>query len=408
MQAQSHPDDSIPRARPAPSRPVANKSVSFSLLIVVGALIIYGVSREWSYLTRTLIPQITQSVTVSFGPRVTPTPAVYEQSNRETLEDVFLSYDDQGVIVTDRSTLRSQRLVKAIAPTRIVRAMPGGQEVVLTQQVADEQSVSVYTLSTQSATELFRFLPSANGVSFEKQVSVSPSGRYIAYSHGAGDLSLYDRTAGENRLLVLGRPCDDGAGDDCSGYFEPQWSPDGEQLLVNKRINDSSTLVVLRPFSQPMESDDLRLAGRDGVWLPSNTAVVAAGEYENLYYLGHFSDVTATSLLAKYFSTDPIRVGTLALSAHTQVAFAYTQSPAVDEAPALGLYDIKTQRFEVLDTGRKGQRWEVLEWIDETQEVVVRVRDDDRVSYAVYATQRDARHELLIPGEYGMVVGQAQ
>ena len=119
------------------------------------------------------------------------------------------------------------------------------------------------------------------GHDFDAYASVSPDGRYIAYTD-VDSVYLFDVATGESRLLLQGNTpaCDTGPGE-CFGYRDLQWSPDGALLLVHKVFYEGGRPVLVDPFAaEPAEIvADTPGSVRPRAWAPDSAAFCGTESY---------------------------------------------------------------------------------------------------------------------------------
>jgi hypothetical protein len=116
--------------------------------------------------------------------------------------------------------------------------------------------------------------------------SISPDRRYVAYVTTEGLWMLDTRTSETKNLLPAGDAEACSSGEDiseCLGYSAPQWSPDGQLLLVTKGFYEGGSAAVLDPFDDPpVELIEASLGDRlpgSANWSPSGGSICAWGQY---------------------------------------------------------------------------------------------------------------------------------
>ena len=85
--------------------------------------------------------------------------------------------------------------------------------------------------------------------------SVSSDGEHVVYAE-MESLLLLDLASGESSRLLESGACAlsvGGSGSDCYGYGEPQWSPDGEVVIVRKLLYEEARTILLNPFESPID-----------------------------------------------------------------------------------------------------------------------------------------------------------
>lgn len=395
----SRNDVSVPRAKPAPARPVANSSVSISLILVTVTLTAIILTRNWQFISKQFVPSLKRDVYRALSTAVTPTPSALTKTTRTSVLGTIISYDSQGAVVMNPSQFVPQRLYASTNPLQVVPLLNTPDTILVSEVVGDTQQMSEYSMTKTSSTPVASYsVGTSTKSSFRSNISVSPSGRYIADIHGEGDLSVYDRETQSDTLLRLSDTCRDAQGTRCIGYSTPQWSPDGQWLLTYKNIYDATTLAVINPFSEDEPDADLQLDSQLAVWLPSSSAVIAAGRYENLYYVGHFADPTRTSLLAGYFPDKSIRVTSMQLSSSTILGFSYRSVDSTKTTSSVGIYDVKQQRFTLVYTGTSDEVLRVVGWNTKGDELYIESVLQDRASLVTYHVQTKRTTAISLRG----------
>ncbi len=395
----SNSDVSVPRAKPDPSRPVANPSVSISLVLVALTLSAIIITRNWQPLTKQWLPTLRRDVYRAFSPKATPTPSILPTFTRTSLIGTVVSYDSAGVVVMNPSQFVPQRMYESANPIHVIPLAENQDSVLISEVIGDTQQMSLYSLVDKSMSPLVSYrLGTGTKTTFRDNSAVSPSGRYIADVHGDGDLSLYDRETQSDILLRLSDTCRDTQAGSCIGYSAPQWSPDGQWLLTYKTIYDATTLAVINPFSEADADADLQLNSQLARWLPSSSAVLAAGRYENLYYIGHFTDPTRTSLLTRYFPDKAIRVTSMQLSSTTLLGFSYQSTDPTKTAPSVGVYNLKSQRFEPAYSGVNDELLRVIGWNAKGDKLYIESTKETSTSLITYHLQTKQTTAILLRG----------
>jgi len=112
--------------------------------------------------------------------------------------------------------------------------------------------------------------------------SLSPDGRYVAWSNPDG-VDLIDlSTGGERRILTSNYgACGTRPPSECYGYADPVWSPDGRLLLVQETFWEASAAVVVDPFQEAPQVAGQPLFGlwvSPVAWSPDSDAFCAHGD----------------------------------------------------------------------------------------------------------------------------------
>src|SRR5207302_5815899 len=111
-------------------------------------------------------------------------------------------------------------------------------------------SVSRQALDADTSEELFTFQANVQEVaSSDPIVSVSPDGRYVAYTDERG-LRLYDVTTQADRSLLSNKPKSPGNSPG-NIYLSPLWAPAGGWLVTTRTGYppfDKPTLDFIRPL----------------------------------------------------------------------------------------------------------------------------------------------------------------
>jgi hypothetical protein len=126
--------------------------------------------------------------------------------------------------------------------------------------------------------ELFRFRGNLKNIEWsETNASVSPDGRYVAYSDRDG-IKLFDSSMSSHRLLAAHGVCTGPRTEDCYGLYDPTWSPTGDWIAIRMVFYEGGTTAFARPDEQQavlIRSPD----GRGGLfrqWYPEQTRLCAS------------------------------------------------------------------------------------------------------------------------------------
>jgi hypothetical protein len=151
--------------------------------------------------------------------------------------------------------------------------------------VAAGEMRNVFTLEardlrTGETTTLASIEPTEHGLLQEG--SLSPDGRYVAWSHPDG-VDLVDlATSGQRRILTSNYgACGTRPPSECYGYSDPVWSPDGRLLLVQETFWEASAVVVVDPFQEAPQVAGQPLFGlwvSPVAWSPGSDAFCAHGD----------------------------------------------------------------------------------------------------------------------------------
>ncbi|MDE3094698.1 MAG: PD40 domain-containing protein [Chloroflexota bacterium] len=132
------------------------------------------------------------------------------------------------------------------------RALGGGQEQVLLEFAGSDKNVEF----------------------FGSNASVSPDGRFIAYSATDG-LHRYDLNTRTDIVLLANKPCvtpDQPEGvPGCYGYYDPVWSPRGDWLVVRKIFYEGARAALVRPLAPGSPAITLDAGGLLAAWTPDGS-----------------------------------------------------------------------------------------------------------------------------------------
>ena len=193
----------------------------------------------------------------------------------------------------------------------VFAGMSGGDTFYWVELVSEEDAVLwQQTLSTGGREELLRF-----GIRFLGHAQVSPGGDRIAYID-FDSVYLLDLVTAEKRLLLQGNAiaCDAPAtggrpAGTCFLYRNPQWSPDGELLVVQKGFYEGAVMVLIDP-DDPVEQEvgDRELDGAYiAEWSPDSRALCIIGRYAapSAFYVARAPDWAMTGYLEDELESAP-------------------------------------------------------------------------------------------------------
>jgi len=409
--------EQIPVARPddAPIAATAQKRPSMTRLIMLVFLIILALLayRNRDYIRFELIPRIERYIALQYnGAVASPAPknstavAAFTQS---TILNHVISYDSRGILVSRPDGTGTRRLVESTDPVRLITTSKAGDSIYYSILSNNTQSVYEKSLATGRSKRLLTFQVSGQNIDwYDTNVAIDANLTHIAFSHDNGSLSLYDIAKNERRLLQKQITCKaneqeattasaiSGA---CQAFYKPAWSPDAQIIAVHKLVHEGEITTLLYPFEPESTPLELPVGGPTFAWMDSSSAMIVAGAYENLYYVGTFSASTATDLLrATFGSTFPVRVDSFRVFQNQYIALTFTPIQAADAQSRLALYDIRTQKVRPLLTAEMGQEIEVLQWINDT-EIFYRTHSASKQHiYATYNIKTNASRTIPIVG----------
>jgi hypothetical protein len=165
--------------------------------------------------------------------------------------------------------------------------LPSEEEAVLWRQ----------TLSTGGREEVLRF-----GRRYFGHAQVSPGGDRIAYVD-YDSVYLLELATGAKRLLLQGNAaaCDSASIGQCFLYRSPQWSPDGELIVVQKGFYEGAIMAIIDP-DDPVEQEigDGELSGAYiAEWSPDSRALCVLGQYAapSAFYVARAPDWNVTAYM---------------------------------------------------------------------------------------------------------------
>ena len=104
----------------------------------------------------------------------------------------------------------------------------------------------------------------------------SPTGRQVAYANGGIWITDLD-TGQSNRLVADNVPKQASQEREVIVYSDPQWSPDGNWLLVRAGYYEGSDFALLSVSGVPRTPIYLNMFVADGTWTEQNTALIFSG-----------------------------------------------------------------------------------------------------------------------------------
>ncbi len=213
--------------------------------------------------------------TATAVPGATATPMPEASPTREPTSDtlVFLRGPDLWVASPDGESMPPRAITSGSLGTRYVgfaRGPDGEIDLYYARQLTEERvennrrlaDYGLYRATMDEGTpeELLRF----SSFAF---VAVSPDGEHVVYTDLDG-LSLLDVASGEISRLFENGTCALESGSDCDSYGYPQWSPDGEVLMVSKFLYEEARTILLNPFESPIDATEAGYGYGRPAWSP--------------------------------------------------------------------------------------------------------------------------------------------
>jgi hypothetical protein len=188
----------------------------------------------------------------------------------------------------------------------VFAGMSAGDTFYWVELVSEDEAVLWrQTLPTGQREELLRF-----GRRYFGAAEIGPDGDRIAYID-YDSVYLFDLVTGEKRLLLQGNAiaCDQQAAGQCFLYRNPQWSPDGELLVVQKSFYEGAVMVLIDP-DDPVEQEvgDRELDGAYiAEWSPDSRALCVIGRYAapSAFYVARAPDWAMTGYLEDELESAP-------------------------------------------------------------------------------------------------------
>lgn len=408
----------IPRATELPPSEVSvaprrRPSTTVMIIIVFLAILAVLAYRNRDYIRFELVPKIQRYIAMQYnGAAASQAPDSTSQAAPFTKRSVLnhiISYDSQGILISQPNGTGVRRLIESNDPTHFLTTTARGELIYYSVLSNSTQSVYEKSLTTGHITRLLSLRAGGrNNEEYSRNVAIDSNVTQIAISHDDGSLSLYDIAKKERRLLQKRIACEDSqkaasaaaaTNGGCQSLYRPQWSPDGQIIALTKRVYDGVTTSLIYPFDPQSVPIDLPVGGPHVAWMNSSSALMVAGEYENLYYVGSFSAPTATNVLrATFGSSYPVLVGSFDIFENQSVALVYTPIQAGDSSKQLAIYDIRTQRLKPHVRASEGEDMEVIQWIDDSQ-IFYRTRAATKQhAYAIYDVKTNTSRTLPIVG----------
>ena len=241
--------------------------------------------------------------TATASPRTLPPTPVVTPLGDESLRIVFFRpYGDRGQyggrLWISRIDGAAEQPVTPEGVEATFAGMSGADTLYWVELLSEDEAVLWrQTLSTGQREELLRF-----GMRYFAHAEVSPGGDRIAYID-YDSVYLFDLVTGEKRLLLEGNAiaCDQQAAGQCFLYRNPQWSPDGELIAVQKVFYEGAVMVLIDP-DDPVEHEvgDRELDGAYiAEWSPDSRALCVIGHYAapSAFYVARAPDWTLTAYL---------------------------------------------------------------------------------------------------------------
>jgi hypothetical protein len=214
-------------------------------------------------------------------------------------------------------------------------------------------------LGTGETTTLASIEPTEHG--HLQEGSLSPGGRYVAWSHPDG-VDLLDLTTDSRRRILTRKACGRYPASECYGYHTPTWSPDGRLLLVQKAFWEGAAAVVVDPFQESPQELPASLLGDQlpsfAAWSPAGDAWCGYGHYDSPsgLHLSRQPDWQPRDLLPEYETfesgTPERTVSDCAWLDEHRIAFVTVPFAQTQHSSTVSMYDLATAGVtEVADFG---------------------------------------------------------
>ena len=219
--------------------------------------------------------------TATAEPDATATPAPEASPTREPTAGtiVFLRGPDLWVASLDGESVPPRAITLGSLGARYVgfaRGPDGEIDLYYTRQLTEatetervvEFSLSRVALQGGTPEELLRFSSFAFvAFSYSFLGSVSPDGEHVVYTD-VYDLSLLDLATGESSRLLESGTCALESYSECYGYTEPQWSPDGDVVMVKEILWEEARTILMNPFESPIDATEAGYGFGRPEWSP--------------------------------------------------------------------------------------------------------------------------------------------
>ena len=214
----------------------------------------------------------------------TATPMLEASPTREptTGTIVFLRGTDLWIASPDGESMPPRAITSGSLFTRyagFVRGPDGETDLYFVRQLSEERvennrrpaDYGLYRAPMDEGTpeELLRFSHPFLG-------SVSPDGEHFMYSE-MRSLWLLDLASGESSRLLEGGACVLDSGGDCDDYGGPQWSPDGEVVMVREGLYEKVLNILLNPFESPIDVTEAGHGYGRPAWSPDGERLCSWG-----------------------------------------------------------------------------------------------------------------------------------
>jgi len=218
-------------------------------------------------------------------------------------------------------------------------------------------------LSTGETTTLATIEPTEHGEL--QEASLSPDGRYVAWSH-PDSIDLIDLTSNDRRRILTSNygACGVRPPEECYGYETPTWSPDGRLLLVAKFVYEVIFGVVVDPFQPTPQVLGGSSSGdplpAQGAW--SSTSDAWCGGYGHYdapsgLYVSEEPEWQPRNLLPEYETYDPDTSGRYAADCvwldEQRIAFSTWRPDPQASNNMVSIYDLTTAAVtDLVDFGQ--------------------------------------------------------
>ncbi len=222
----------------------------------------------------------TATATPEPGATVTPMPEASPTQEPTTGTIVFFRGSDLWIASPDGESMPPRAITSGSLGTRyvgFVRGLDGEIDLYYARQLTEatetepmvEFSLSRVALQGGTPEELLRLSQGCCG-------SVSPDGEHFIYSE-MRSLWLLDLASGESSRLLEGGACVLDSAADCDGYGAPQWSPDGEVVMVREGLYEKMLNILLNPFESPIDVTEVGHGYGRPAWSPDGERLCSWG-----------------------------------------------------------------------------------------------------------------------------------